>query len=447
VDEDGLAAAVASGDHRTLAKALSTVERGGAAAGALLARLGGTGGARTVGVTGAPGVGKSSLVQALGLELMTRGGSIAVLAVDPSSPFTGGALLGDRVRMPELTGRGAFVRSMASRGALGGLAAATSDAVDVLAAAGFDWVLIETVGVGQDEVDIAGVADTVVVVTTAGSGDDVQAAKAGLLEIGDVFVVNKADRPGADEQLDLLAGMLALRAPGGWAPPLVRASALTGEGVPELAGAVAEHQRHLGEAGARAGLRRRRAERRVELALAELARNGARQLESEAYARTVAAVAVGELDPYSAAASLWQAIAPGAGDVLDHIGIAVRSLAERAAVYQALGLEVTAEETVAEQKVRVAFLPVAGSRLELLEPTGPESPIAGFLAKRGEGLHHLCFRVDDIAATMARLRAAGLTLLSAEPQPGAHGAQVCFIHPRSTGGVLIELSQPAGGRP
>jgi methylmalonyl-CoA/ethylmalonyl-CoA epimerase len=133
--------------------------------------------------------------------------------------------------------------------------------------------------------------------------------------------------------------------------------------------------------------------------------------------------------------------------VLDHIGIAVRSLDERRNVYEALGLELSGEETVAEQKVRVAFLPVEGSRIELLEPTAPDSPIAGFLEKRGEGLHHLCFRVDDIVAAMARLRAQGLALLSAEPQTGAHGARVCFIHPKSTGGVLIELWEDAKEHP
>jgi methylmalonyl-CoA epimerase len=131
---------------------------------------------------------------------------------------------------------------------------------------------------------------------------------------------------------------------------------------------------------------------------------------------------------------------------IDHIGIAVRSLAERRTLYEALGLELAGEETVAEQKVKVAFLPVDGTRLELLEPTGPDSPIAAFIERRGEGLHHLCLRVDDIAAAMARLREQGFTLLSAEPQRGAHGASVCFIHPKSAGGVLIELSQPGEPR-
>ncbi len=301
-----LAAAAAAGDVRAVAKALSTVESGGARARDLLARLrGARAGGRTVGITGAPGVGKSTLVQALGLELLQRHGPLAVLAVDPSSPFTGGALLGDRVRMPELAARGAFVRSMASRGALGGLAAATSDAVDVLAAAGYLWVLIETVGVGQGEVDIAGEAETTLVVTTAGAGDDVQAAKAGLLEIGDVFVVNKADRPGAEEQALLLEGMLALRPGDGWRPPVVLTGALAGTGITALADAVDAHQRFLDHDGKRAALRRRRAQRRIERALAELA---GRDACAAGLDRLVAAVAAGEVDPYTAAADLWQAI-------------------------------------------------------------------------------------------------------------------------------------------
>ena len=306
MDAEALAAAAVTGQPRAVAKALTVVETGGAPAQELLGRLKGRGGTvKTVGVTGAPGVGKSSLVQSLGLELLRRHGRLAVLAVDPSSPFSGGALLGDRVRMPDLAARGAFVRSMASRGALGGLAAATSDAVDVLAAAGHGWVLIETVGVGQAEVDIAGEADTCLVVTTAGAGDDIQAAKAGLLEIGDVFVVNKADRPGADEQADYLLGMLELRPDTGWRPPVVRTAALTGEGIGELADAVDAHQGFLAHDGRRAALHRRRAERRIERALAELAYRGAR---SAGFETVVAAVAAGELDPYTAAGELWHAI-------------------------------------------------------------------------------------------------------------------------------------------
>jgi len=307
VDVAALAAAVVAGDARATARAISVVESGGGRAQEVLDALKGhVAASRTVGLTGSPGAGKSTLAQTLGLELLRRGARLAVLAIDPSSPFTGGALLGDRVRMPELAARGAFVRSMASRGALGGVAGATSDAVDVLAAAGFDWILIETVGVGQGEVDVAGEADTVVVVTTAGAGDDIQAAKAGLLEIADVLVVNKADRPGAEEQVDVLRAMLALLPPIEWQPPVIRVSALTGEGIEALADALAEHQVYLARGERRASLRRRRAERRVARAFADLAWRSAVGGNDGELERAVAAVVAGTLDPYSAATALWR---------------------------------------------------------------------------------------------------------------------------------------------
>jgi LAO/AO transport system kinase len=261
----GLAEGVLAGDGRAVAKALTRVERGGAGAEALMAALGGASGrAWSVGVTGAPGVGKSSLAQVLGLELMCPAERLAVLAVDPSSPFSGGALLGDRVRMPDLLQAGAFVRSMATRGALGGLAAATADAVDVLDAAGFGWVLVETVGVGQDEVDVAETVDTVVVITVAGMGDDIQAAKAGILEVADIYVVNKADRPGAEVQVAALEGMLELQDAQEWRAPIVLTSATTREGVGDLARAVADHRQFLEHGGRRETRRRRRVAGRLE---------------------------------------------------------------------------------------------------------------------------------------------------------------------------------------
>jgi LAO/AO transport system kinase len=298
-------------NQRAVAKALSAIERGGEAAESLLRSLKGrTGKARTAGVTGAPGVGKSTLVQALGRELLADG-ALAVLAVDPSSPFTGGALLGDRVRMPELVGGGAFVRSMATRGALGGLATATGDAIDLLDAAGFSWVIVETVGVGQAEVDVAGEVDTVILVTVAGLGDDVQAAKAGLLEIGDIFAVNKADRPGADAQVELLEAMLALRPPGGWQPPVIEVSGLTGEGVGELAAVLRAHHDYLDGDGQRGELRRQRARRRLERVFAALAWEQARSRPGVDIDELSAAIAAGTIDVYTVAHSL---LGRGRGD-------------------------------------------------------------------------------------------------------------------------------------
>jgi len=292
-------------DTYGVAKALSVVERGGAEAEELLRGLRGrVGHARSVGITGAPGVGKSTLVQSLGLALLKSDGRVAVLAVDPSSPYSGGALLGDRVRMPDFLSAGGFVRSMATRGALGGLAVAASDALDVLDAAGFDWVVLETVGVGQDEVDVAAEVETVVLVTVAGMGDDVQAAKAGVMEIADVFAVNKADRPGVDAQVAAIEGMLALAPPAEWKPPVLCTTATTGEGVDRLLAAIHEHQRFLDGGERRAAAHRRRARRRVERLLSALIQERIGTAHREALARTLAEVGEGAVDPYTAARRL-----------------------------------------------------------------------------------------------------------------------------------------------
>lgn len=294
-----------AGHGRAVGRALSLIERGDEAAATLLRELhAGTGRARTVGVTGAPGVGKSSLLEALGCALLAAGERVAVLAIDPSSPFSGGAVLGDRVRMSGLTEAGGFVRSMATRGALGGLCTATADAVAVLDAAGFEVVMIETVGVGQDEVDVAGEVDSVVVMCVPGLGDDVQAAKAGVLEVADVLVVNKADRPGADAQAALLEDMVSLRPGDGWVPPVIATNALTGEGVAELLAALARHREYLERGGRRTALRRRRLERRLELLVGAMLRERLRTARGDELARIVKAVGEGEIDPHSGARAL-----------------------------------------------------------------------------------------------------------------------------------------------
>jgi GTPase len=253
-DTGALLEAARQGQVRALGRLISLVERGDEGAVAL-ARSSTRGSGWVVGLTGAPGAGKSTLTAALLGLLRHSGERVAVLAVDPSSPLSGGALLGDRVRMQAwATDPGVFVRSMASRGAPGGLAPGVSDAVRLLAAAGWPWVLVETVGVGQGEVDVTAVADTTVVLVTAGWGDDVQAGKAGLLEVADVFVVNKADRPGASEARGHLEGMLELVAGEGWRPPVVEVTATTGAGVAELWSAVGRHRawRQAGGQGPRA---------------------------------------------------------------------------------------------------------------------------------------------------------------------------------------------------
>ncbi len=243
-----------AGDRRALARVVTLIESNAPETRSILAQLHSYGGhAHIVGLTGSPGAGKSTLVMQLGRELRRRGKRIGVVAVDPSSPFTGGAILGDRIRMQELAGDpNVFIRSMASRGSLGGLARATRDVVRALDAAGFDTILIETVGAGQAEVEIVRAAQSVIVVTVPGMGDDIQAIKAGILEIADIFVVNKADRPGADQtaaELRMLMSLDERRKEHVWRVPIVKTSASTGEGIAELADKLDEHLASLRETG------------------------------------------------------------------------------------------------------------------------------------------------------------------------------------------------------
>jgi GTPase len=249
-----IVARLLAGDRRALARVVTLIENGAPETHAILAQLHTQGGhAHIVGFTGSPGAGKSTLVMQLARELRRREQRVGILAVDPSSPFTGGAILGDRIRMQELAGDpNVFIRSMASRGSLGGLAASTRDAVRALDAAGFDTIIIETVGAGQAEVEIVRAAQSVVVVTVPGMGDDIQAIKAGILEIADVFVVNKADRPGADQTVAELRMLLSLdegRKDRVWRVPIIKTNAMTGDGVAELADKLAAHLVSLRESG------------------------------------------------------------------------------------------------------------------------------------------------------------------------------------------------------
>jgi LAO/AO transport system kinase len=351
-DPNALLSAAQNGDRVALARLLSYVERGGQQSREVAHLAYRTPGrAYTVGLTGAPGSGKSTLTDRLiGLARQSgfppepptpdqpasdswgadsppagdspAGGSpdqgspneaahqVAVLAIDPSSPFTGGAILGDRVRMQDhALDDGVYIRSMATRGHLGGLAVAVPDAVRVLSAAGLPVVLVETVGVGQIEVDVASATDTTVVVVNPGWGDAIQANKAGLLEIADLFVVNKADRPGVRETRRDLEGMLDLTALGAWRPPVVETVASSGDGVDDLWSAIADHRAYLTSSGLLAKLRRERLERefhkilvaRLDLEIVEL--HG-----TAGYASMIEAVADGELDPYDAADRLLAGI-------------------------------------------------------------------------------------------------------------------------------------------
>ncbi|NYF51059.1 methylmalonyl Co-A mutase-associated GTPase MeaB [Tunturiibacter gelidoferens] len=385
-------ARVRAGDVRALARALSLVEDGGGAE-VLAACREFAGRSLRVGVTGPPGAGKSTLVDQMVRWLRQQGQSVGVVAVDPSSPYTGGALLGDRIRMQDFAGDdGVFIRSMASRGAMGGVARAAADVCSVMEAAGRQTIVIETVGVGQDEVDVIGLADVTVLVLVPGMGDEVQSLKAGVMEVADVFVVNKSDRGGAELVEQEIVAMQALAVgEGEWVPPVVRTVATTGEGVKELMETV----------------------RRCAL------EKGSRRVRLES-ADTLCVLGQGGLR-------------------LDHLGVAVKSIAGARGFYEALGLVVSHEETVEHEQVKTAMLPLGESRIELLEATEADSTIGRFLAKRGEGLHHIAVHVDEIDVMFARLTKQGVRLASNAVRVGAGGHRYFFVHPASTGGVLLEI--------
>jgi LAO/AO transport system kinase len=380
-------AQIARGDVRALARAATALENHAPEAVDLLRSLAPhSGRAIVAGITGAPGAGKSTLVDALARAIRREGKTVGILAVDPTSRVSGGAILGDRIRMQAHHGdAGVFIRSLATRGASGGLARATADLALLLDASGKDYVLIETVGVGQDEVAVAGVAGVTVLVLVPGMGDDVQAIKAGIMEIADIFVINKADHPGADRVEHEIQGVLSLgQRADGWTPPIIKTVATEAAGVDSVLEAIVSYEtRH---------------------------RNAKSQTPN-----------------------------PKSGFSIDHLGVAVNSIEAALGFYEGqLGMQVATRETVPHEKVHVAMLPAGGPRIELLEPTEDDSVIGRYLAKRGEGLHHLALRVPDLKATVDRLRAAGARLLN-EPQTGAGGHRYVFVHPASTGGVLLEL--------
>jgi len=392
---------VRAGDVRALARAVSIVEEGGAAASAVLGAAKGTHGdvdAIRIGFTGPPGAGKSTLVDAYARLLRAQGETVGIVAVDPTSPFHGGAILGDRIRMQAHDGdEGIYIRSVATRGMLGGLAGATSDICTVIEASGKSRMLIETVGVGQDEVEIARLADVTVVVLIPGMGDDVQSIKAGVLEIADIFVINKSDREGAERVESEILAMQSLAAERGtWTPPIVRTVATNGDGVAAMHAEIAryvEHRKSSGDWASRRQANPRSLIRRV--------------LKTEMH--------------------------------LDHMGVAVKSIAEAKKFYETLGLRIEHEETVEHEQVKTAMLPLGDTRIELLEPTAEDSVIGRYLAKRGEGLHHIAVHVPDIAAAMAAMQSAGVRLVNEEIKTGAGGHRYFFVHPASTGGVLLEV--------
>ena len=430
-----LFAGLRAGETRALARAVSLVEDGAAEAGELLGlcrdALKNQPRAFRVGITGPAGAGKSTLVDGLTRELRTLGRRVGIVAVDPSSPYSGGAILGDRIRLgdfpPQRQGpvagdpgagdAGVYMRSMATRGHLGGLARATEDVLAVIEASGKDVLLIETTGVGQGEIEVVGLADAVVVVLVPGMGDAVQSLKAGVLEIASVFVLNKADSMGIERleaEIGEMLGLSAIVAGGHDAgqsiPAVLKTVATTGEGVAELLAV-----------------------------LGSLVADGRLTSGPKGPIQYGALMPGMNPRPTLEANSLRAHTSSIEGTVLDHLGIAVRSIADSQGLYAALGVLVSEVEEVVQERVRVMMLAVGQSRIELLEATEPDSAVGRFIAKRGEGLHHVALRVSDLGAAVEKLKAQGVRLVSEAVQVGASGHRYVFVHPSSANGVLLEL--------
>lgn len=302
-----------TGSIRALAKLITLVENELPGATEVLQRLySRTGRAYSIGITGPPGSGKSTLTDKITQELRKKGFTVAVIAIDPTSPFSGGALLGDRLRMQEISSdEGVFVRSMATRGALGGLSKATADTIKILDAFGKDFILIETVGVGQDEVDIVRTADTTLLISVPGLGDDIQALKAGIMEIGDLFVVNKADREGADRVVTELSLMLDLSPTKGWRPPILKTVGTQGTGVQELVEKILEHRRFLeGGEGLKAKRNDRAREEIIRLIEQEISKYVHKMLKYDLnFEEVIDQVVARNQDPYSYAKQVTEPFA------------------------------------------------------------------------------------------------------------------------------------------
>ena len=446
-------------DLRAVARAITAVENDTPTGRSLLRGLfPHTGRALTIGITGAPGAGKSSLVDRLAFHYREADKSVGIIAVDPSSPFSGGALLGDRIRMQGFANDPhVFIRSMATRGNLGGLARSTVDAVAVLDAAGYDRILVETGGVGQDEVDIVKAADCSVLVLVPGMGDDIQAIKAGVMEIADVFVINKAERDGVERTERELIGLMEMSTRSdGWTPPIVRTVATADRGVSDLIKAIEGfHEFRQNQPKART-----RTESALENRLTELLRDGllkkvvSRALPDGYLGEMARHVATKQRDPYSIVEEIIERVNvndSGSHSTTDstvsriqHLGVAVSSIEDALRFWRdGLGLELSEIEVVEDQGVRTAMLPIGESRVELLEPTGSETPVGKFVSKRGGGIHHVCVEVDDVAAMLTKLNSSGIRLIDSSPRRGAGGSLIAFIHPSSTGGVLVELVERA----
>jgi len=387
-----------------------------------------------IGITGPPGSGKSTLIYTMARKI-PQDKRVAILTIDPSSPFTGGSFMGNRIRMQELTSKpNIYIRSMATRGIRGGLNYATIAAINILEYAGADYIFLETVGAGQSDTDVKYVADTILVLVPPLSGDEIQALKSGLMEIGDIYVVSKSDNPASESTYrDLMAMVDMVREIKGetWRPTVLKVSGLYGYGVDELLKVIDDRFGELMKNGRLDNTLRSRRTLEMRLYaydLLEKSLNEAKDLESK--------VINGELSPRDAARRLLNYYDKPR---LDHVAVAIKNIDEAARKFKELGLRVSDPIVVEEQGVKVVMVMLGNTKIELLEPLGPETTVAKFIEKRGEGIHHIAIEVDDINKFINIAKNAGLTITS-EPSRGAEGI-VTFIHPKNLHGILLELVQ------
>lgn len=351
-----------------------------------------------IGITGLPGAGKSTLTNLLIKHLRSQGKSLCVLAIDPSSNDSGGAILGDRIRMQQhFHDDHVFIRSMGARGALGGLANATETAIAIAQTIPFDYVLVETVGVGQSESEIIHLAETTVLVLMPNSGDEIQLMKSGLIELADIYVINKCDLSDATWMEQELKENAHRSSPDAWSPAVVKTSALKEEGIDLLAAAIDQHQTHL-------------------------------------TTKSVLKKSLSQSNPKSLQIKK-----------INHLGVVPKDLATAQHFFShVLKLKHDGSEQVQQQKVLVDFYQCGQTRLELLKPTSEESPISKFLATKGSGIHHIALEVDHLDDWIAYLSEHDIEMIDHTAKSGAHHTRIAFIHPRSTGGILVELVEEAG---
>jgi len=475
---EDLAAAVRSGDRRALARAVTLVEstredHRDEAARLIELLAPAAGGAFRIGISGVPGAGKSTFIETFGLHLIAAGLRVAVLSVDPSSPASGGSILGDKTRMAELARRPeVFIRPTPSGGTLGGVARRTREALLVCEAAGFDVVLVETVGVGQSETAVAGMTDLFVLLLVPGGGDELQGIKRGIVELADLLLVNKADgdlAAAAERAVEAYRAALTLLRPrtAAWDVPVAACSARTGAGIATAWDTMRRYRETLTASGELAARRAAQAGEWLwgETAATLLERLRAHPGVRELLPRLEQAVREGTLPPTVGARRLIErflAATGGAGEAardtagaaatpaspaagrLNHVAIAVPDLeGARQAFARLPGACISEPRALPEHGVVVVFVALPNTKIELVTPLGERSPLRSFLEKNPDGgIHHLSLEVPDVRAAAGALAGQGARVLGdGEPKPGAHGTPVLFLHPKDFCGTLLELEE------